>query len=193
MKKLLLVIAMVAVGFTANSQDIKFGVKAGLNIANLKGNDNFKVDSRTGFHVGGMVNFKLSDAFAIQPELLYSTQGASNKVAGTDITFRMDYITLPIMAKYYIVEGFNVQAGPQLGFNINAEVEGNGRTIDVKKYLGSEEKGFDFGLNFGLGYELPLGLTFDARYNLGLTDIFKENKGDAVKNSVFQISVGYFF
>jgi hypothetical protein len=44
---------------------------------------------------------------------------------------------------------------------------------------------------FGIGADLPVGLTLAARYNLGLTDIAEENQGEAVKNGVIQISVGY--
>jgi opacity protein-like surface antigen len=199
MKKVLLTIAMVAAGFTANAQDVKFGVKAGMNFASLNGNkevtSTFK-DSRTSFHIGAMAEISISEKFSFQPELLYSVQGASaNSFQGTeaDVTFKLDYITMPLMAKYYVSEGFSLEAGPQLAFNttskIKAEANGQEATEDMK----DETNGFDLGLNFGLGYKLENGLNFSTRYNLGLSDIVKDNEGDAVKNGVFQVSVGYFF
>ncbi len=58
-------------------------------------------------------------------------------------------------------------------------------------------KGTDFGVNLGLGYKMENGLNFGARYNLGLSDNLDvddfEAEGAEYKNSVIQISVGYFF
>ncbi|WP_028891910.1 porin family protein [Tenacibaculum sp. 47A_GOM-205m] len=198
MKKLLLVIAMVAAGFSANAQDVKFGVKAGLNLASLNGNKDFteNFDSRTSFHLGAMAEISISDKFSFQPELLYSAQGGSNDDfagSGADVTFKMDYIAVPLMAKYYVVEGFSLEAGPQLAFRTTSEMKAEANGQESTESLKDETNGFDFGLNFGLGYKLSNGLNFGARYNLGLTDIAKDNEEDAIKNGVFQLSVGYFF
>ncbi|MNQ60224.1 hypothetical protein D3C85_744960 [compost metagenome] len=90
------------------------------------------------------------------------------------------------MGKYYVTKGLSVEAGPQIGFLLAAKNE----KTDVKDSFNI----FDFGVNFGLGYKLDNGLNFGARYNLGLTDINNlENSSSKNKNSVFQISVGYFF
>jgi hypothetical protein len=193
MKKILLVIAMVAASFTANAQEVHFGVKAGLNLANLNGDD-LDFDLRTSFHVGGIIEFELSDKFSLQPELMYSAQGAkrSINIQGTDVdyTAKVDYLNIPVIAKYYVIEGLSLEAGPQIGVNIvseeKVEVNGMSETEDL------EVKSIDFGLNFGVGYKLENGLNFGARYNLGLTDIPDEGNGE-IKNGVFQLSVGYFF
>ncbi|MCS4238371.1 hypothetical protein M2306_001516 [Myroides gitamensis] len=164
----------------AQTPDIKLGAKAGLNISNLSGADNTK--SKTGFHVGALAEIFLNEKFAIQPEILYSSQGA--KAKGSDGSkYDLDYINVPIMAKYYVMDGLSVQAGPQVGFVVKAEVGG----IDAKDDVNT----VDFGLNLGAGYELPLGLFFDARYDLGLNKVNKEGK--STKNGVFQLSVGYKF
>ena len=70
-------------------------------------------------------------------------------------------------------------------------------TEDIKDEL----KKFSFGLNFGLGYEFSK-VFLQARYHLGLSDIndFQEDPDDEfevdyekIKNSGFQLSVGYKF
>ncbi|CAM1348252.1 porin family protein [Tenacibaculum crassostreae] len=197
MKKLLLVVAMVAAGFTANAQDVKFGVKAGMNFASLNGGEEVKdLNSRTSFHVGAMAEISISDKFSFQPELLYSAQGASaDNFQGNeaDVTFKLDYITMPLMAKYYVAEGFSLEAGPQLAFNTTSKVKAEANGQEATEDMKDETNGFDFGLNFGLGYKLENGLNFGARYNLGLSGIAKDNDADSIKNGVFQISVGYFF
>lgn len=196
-KQLLILVAVIGLGFSANAQDekksgsgmsgeVKFGPKAGMNIASLT-EDGAK--SLIGFHVGGFAEIMISDKFAVQPEVLYSMQGAKYKVEGVDVDFNLDYISIPVMAKYFAAEGFSIEAGPQISFVTRAEMSGAGETVDVKDFANST----DFGLNFGLGYSLPMGVMFSGRYNLGLSDTVKDNPGDAVKNSVFQLSVGYKF
>ena len=63
--------------------------------------------------------------------------------------------------------------------------------LDIKDFSSS----VDFGLNFGLGYKLDQGINFNVRYNLGLSNVYDDEDSDdmTVNNSVFQISVGYFF
>ncbi|MBW3519424.1 porin family protein [Flavobacterium sp. NKUCC04_CG] len=171
----------------AQTPDIKIGAKAGVNFANVTDGD-----MKTGFHVGGLVEIFINEKFSVQPELLYSTQGAkaNNKIS----ELKLDYINVPIMAKYYVMEGLSVQAGPQVAFLMKAESEISSvggipvtGTFDIKDSLNT----VDFGVNFGAGYELPMGVFAEARYNLGLTKLPKE--GGDYKNSVIQISVGYKF
>ncbi|MDY0090170.1 MAG: porin family protein [Flavobacteriaceae bacterium] len=207
MKKIILsILAVVAFG-TANAQDIKFGAKAGLNISNLTG-DTEDTKSKIGFHLGGVIEIKITDKFSVQPELLFSTQGAkyeeSESFGGEsykyETTMKLNYLNIPIMAKYYVAENFSILAGPQVGFLMSAKAdweetysfggttESDSGEEDVKDFY----KGIDFGLNLGLGYDFTENIFVEARYNLGLSNIadvdnYKE------KNSVFQISLGYRF
>jgi hypothetical protein len=104
------------------------------------------------------------------------------------------------MAKFYIIEGLSVEAGPQVGFLMSAKLKGEetdsfgGDPVtlefdeDFKDYI----KGTDFAFNVGAGYKLDGGLFFNARYSLGISNISEDDNSDA-KNGVFQFSVGYFF
>lgn len=199
MKKIFLSIAAVmALGTVAHAQqEVKFGPKAGVNFSNLSGFD--KSDMQTGFHVGAVAEIKFNDKFSVQPEVVYSTQGTkwtSTVPAVGEVTVKLknDYINVPIMAKYYIIDGFSVEAGPQVGFLMKSEAETdlgpNKGTLDSKDLY----KSVDFGVNFGLAYDLPMGFFVNARYNLGLSDIRdKAEKGDSNSNRVIQLGVGYKF
>ena len=199
MKKLLLTAAAVFALTTVNAQDITFGVKAGINFANTNVSDSDEnLEGITSFHFGGVVEFSVSETFSIQPELLYSAQGLQQKEEFEGFTFesklKLDYINIPIMAKYYVAEGFSIEAGPQVGFLLSAnqefEFDGDSEEEDVK----DDFKGIDFGAAIGLGYRLDSGLNFSARYILGLSNIAEDTEGDfSVQNNVFQVSVGYFF
>lgn len=209
MKKLFFaVILTVLTVTTLNAQ--KFGAKAGLNIAKYsysgenssEVNDNLK--SLIGFHIGGFAEFEITEKFAFQPELLYTTQGAksesSDNIYSYKSTIKTSYINIPLMAKYYVIEGLSVQAGPQVGFLMSADSSSSiaigGISSKSSSNVKDQYKSIDFGLNFGVGYKLDFGLFFDARYNLGLSDLAdKRDDGDDGKstNRVIQISVGYSF
>ena len=73
-KVLLTAVAIFAFGF-ANAQEVKFGVKAGLNMSTVQGGY-YSGAVKPGFHIGGLAEIKLNDKFAIQPELLYSLKGS---------------------------------------------------------------------------------------------------------------------
>ena len=201
-KKFFLVAAFAFISFSSFAQETTFGVKAGVNFASAGGDVSEEVDGRTGFHVGGLAEIMFTEKFGIQPELLYSMQGATSEYGESGITLKeelkLDYLNLPVLAKYKFAPGWNVHLGPQIGFLLNAESEieasMDGETVteteDIKNYISS----VDYGLSGGLGYELEMGIFFDARYYLGLSDISDDNNADeSVQNNVIQLSVGYKF
>ncbi|WP_396182533.1 porin family protein [Flavobacterium sp.] len=180
MKKISLVIAFFAIGiFSSNAQVLKFGVKAGVNFSSLEGDNIEALDTYTSFHFGGLLEVKLLENFSIQPELLYSSQGAKVDVAGLeDINY--NYITVPVLAKFYLIsEKLSIEAGPQFAFLINEDVPDQ-----------FETESFDFAAVGGLGLNLTDHILVQARYVLGLTEADKEAE---VTNRVIQLSVGYRF
>lgn len=203
MKKIVLsLLAFAAMGLSANAQQVvKFGPKAGVNLSNLSGGDADNLDMKVGFHVGAFAEIFFTDKFALQPELLYSTQGAKGEISGGDFEAKYDYINIPIMAKYYVIDNLAVEAGPYVGFLMKAENELSGSTLSFSGDVKDEMKSVDFGLGFGASYSLDNGFFAGARYSLGLSKIGEKNDdvevsmglGEDIKNSVIQISVGYKF
>ena len=185
MKKLLLVVAVALIAFNVSAQDVNFGVKAGVNFASIGGDDTGDLSSLTSFHAGVVAEIPLSDKFSFQPELVYSAQGATLDADG-DVDIKLDYINVPLLAKFYVADNFSLYAGPQIGFLASAKVEDE----DIKDSV----KSIDFGINLGLGYKMESGLNFAAGYNLGLSDINDDSEeSGSNQNGVFQVSVGYFF
>ena len=193
MKNIFLSSLFVLAGLSAYSQaQVAIGIKGGLNFANLDASSaTAAYNSRTGYHAGGFVLFKFSK-IGIQPEIIFSRQGSSYKpLNGTSLDTRYDYVNVPIILKLYTVAGINIQAGPQFGFLASAsqEVSNNGlsSTVDIKNTL----KSSDISVALGLGWDLPFGLTLDARYNLGLTKINDVTGSTDAKNQVIQLSAGF--
>ena len=178
--------------FTISAQNVTFGAKAGLNFASMTGDDADGLDGRTAFHFGVIAEIEISDSFSVQPELLYSGQGFTDNADSYDTgglseewTVAVDYVNLPVMAKFYVADGFSVEAGPQIGFLVSAK-DNDGE--DIKDIL----KSTDFAFNLGAGYKLDSGLNFGLRYSMGLTDV-ADFETDGFKHSVLQLSVGFNF
>src|SRR5690606_35993703 len=125
MKKITLtLLGLVAFSTSALAQqEVKFGPKAGVNFATFNGKDAGDAKMLTSFHVGAFAEIMFTDQFAIQPEVLYSAQGAKSEEMGTDIKVKADYINIPIMAKYYVIDNLAIEAGPYVGFLMKSEAE----------------------------------------------------------------------
>ncbi len=240
MKKIILSLAVLVGLGTLNAQNIKFGAKAGLNVSNVRfdskqqekfdeeakkmeeeGGSQSK-DARIGFHVGAIAELQINEAFSVQGEVVYSTQGTAMnskyKDAKGDMTgkwaINIDYLNVPLLVKYTI-SGVSLEVGPQFGFLLSGkgyEYE-NG---ELKKFKNYDDKGkviseqdyedftegddkfssFDLGLAIGASYKIN-NIYAGVRYNLGFSDLRdkrKEHEKDQfLKNGVLQVSVGYFF
>jgi Outer membrane protein beta-barrel domain len=188
------VLAFLALlSFESFSQvQVSLGLKGGPNFAKLDVNSNVSSNykNRTGFHGGGFFLVKISKV-GIQPELIFSRQGTNFKVNAQDLNSNFDYINVPVMIKLYTVLGINLQFGPQFGFLASTggkAVDNAGNPVDATKSL---YKSSDLSAAFGVGWDLPFGLTIDGRYNLGLSKIQDNPLLDATKNQVIQVSLGY--
>lgn len=194
MKKLLVfVFVLSSLGASYAQVQVALGIKAGPNFANIdtKSSIGENYNNRTGFHAGAFALFKLTK-IGIQPELLFSQQGSTVEIDGKDFESNFSYVNIPVMLKFYLIGGLNLQAGPQFGFLTKAKglgFDGQGNPIngaDIKKDL----KNSDISVGFGAGWDAPFGLTVDARYNLGVSDV-NDNGGNEAKNQVFQVSLGF--
>ena len=189
MKKVILVLVLAVSAIAVNAQ-ARFGLKAGVNIATLGGDDLEDVEgkkSNTGFYFGGLVNVPLSTNFAFQPELIYSAKQGIEFNDGAEVNINLGYINIPLMLQY-MSSGFVAELGPQVGFNLTSKAKFDGEEEDFDDQI----KGIDFGVNVGLGYITNSGFGFNARYNLGLSNIGEESDSD-VKNRVFQVGFVYMF
>jgi hypothetical protein len=185
MKTLLFFVAIFASG-AAFSQEFQLGVKAGVNISNYTGGD-LENSALVGFHGGVIVGLMLGDHFSIQPEALFSAQGAKIKgVSNNEEKFKVSYINLPVLAKYRFTGGFYIEAGPQVGFKLDESIPDN--TIE------NFAEDLDLSIAAGIGYHSPTGLGIGGRYNAGLSKVgnFDASTADPdFKNSTLQFFVFY--
>ena len=197
-KQVLIMCCLLFAGQQAWSQaQFAVGIKAGPNFSNIdtKSSAMANYKNRAGFHGGAFVLIKAAK-IGIQPEVIFSQQGSKVEINSQNFESNFSYVNIPIILKLYTVAGINIQAGPQFAFITNAEAPiqeqiGAPATVDDVK---DRMKSSDFTLALGLGWDLPFGLTLDARYNMGLSKIYDNapsQQTDDAKNQVFQLSLGY--
>jgi hypothetical protein len=205
MKKYILSVIALLVFSITNAQKTKFGIKGGLNVANqiYSGDATPSPTSLIGINIGAFVDFKIADKLYIQPEVLYSTQGSKFNLTvnnggtyyATENTFKLAYINIPVMLKYYVAEKFSLEAGPQIGFLVDSKIQVNVMGQSVLQDAKDIFETVDFGINLGAGYDITKKFSAGVRYNLGLYNVMKTESGDdsKIKNNVFSISLGYKF
>ena len=208
MKKVFL--AMMFAGMMAVSAQAQFniGIRTGLNAIGVHGDavpvfdESSSVESKSGFQIGVIGEYSVSEKFVIQPGLLFATQGFIN--SGTlnnvdiEIDWSLNYLQIPVNAMYKFGSGkikFFPQAGPYLGYAFGGKLKGeskDGNSYDEKIKFGSNEmKRLDFGIGFGLGLQIS-AVQFGLGYQFGVMNIHNSSELD-MKNDCLSITVSYIF
>ena len=183
-----MIAAMMVATLSANAQNEvgQWSIKpmAGVNLASMTKGEDTKM--RVGLAVGAELAVAAANNFEVSAGVLYSMQGVKEKWqilgASETVTYKFDYINIPILANLYVTRGLALKAGIQPGFNVSKKVSASGGSTDV-----DDVKGFAFSVPVGLSYEFS-GVVIDARYNWGLTKVVKDADP---KHSVFTITLGY--
>lgn len=194
-----------------SSQETRFGVKAGLNYSSIVGDLTNGIKFRFSGHGGIFLEIKFSEKFAFQPELLYSSQGFqfSSDLFAIDGNYptidgnrfrtnvQLNYLTVPLLAKFGLGERSSIEFGPQFGFLINQvtkiknldELEGapsKSRSTISGKFQS------DYGIAVGLGIRLSEQFSVSPRFYLGLRDRLNGAEGNLQNyNATIQVSVHY--
>ena len=202
MKKILLIVCVFITSY-GYAQDLKFGVKAGLNLTNIVG-DGSDGKTNTRYYVGGFLNKSINEVVSFQSELLISMQGAKVDTRESKFDYKVNttYLNIPLLLKIRLGAWDRVHlfAGPQVGFPLKSEeIVDDGslkRVYDIKKYVNP----VDFSLNLGFSFNVRGNLSLDLRYNRGFSKVYQFDGelldvGDEDKdyNSVIQLGASYSF
>ena len=196
MKKLfMLVVAAMFATVNVNAQsagEMYIKPMAGGNLATLTG-DVDGANMKLNLVGGAEFVYNISNQFGISAGALFSMQGAEmdDNSSMKDRKSTLTYLNVPILANYYVASGLAIKAGVQPGFLLGRK----DTYTDLRKHVDVEYTGtdgmkkLDFSIPFGLSYEFS-DFIIDARYNLGLTNIFDTSSVN-VKNGVIMLTVGY--
>lgn len=203
--------ALFAQKITYDAGKTTFGIRAGLNLANITGKfadgNKFDYSLRPGLNVGVNAEIPVGTGSYLQPGVLYSQKGATYKNDAGHV--KLTYIEVPVNFVYKPTVGAGrmlLGFGPYVGFGLGGKVEDQtGKETDVeftKKYDAAiakpQYKGIDAGANLLAGYELSHNISVQLNAQLGLTEMIPEgtpNLGGKAKmnNTNFGLSVGYRF
>ena len=207
MKKLLLFSLLFLGMINLKAQETHFGAKLAGSFSTIKAsgdiasfwNDNSK--GKLNFELGLVGELMLTEQFALATEFNYAESGdvANVTIEGfkSEVKLLTSYIQVPVMARYYVNENINLNFGPQIGFLLSARDETkitlNGQTETDSDDLKDDVNSTELGLIIGGGYKFNNGLFLDIRYNLGLSELFKEGEDGNFKSRALKFGIGYYF
>jgi len=197
-----LILGLLAVFFVAgtnvsHAQLVRYGLKAGVDVSDHKINSNiFNVKNRVGFQFGGVlqVNVPLT-GFGVETGLQYGNKSykISNDNGQGDIS-NLNYLTIPVMLRKNFsilgLTGIYVKAGVYGNIKLGG---GELKLADGSKY---DQKGFQTGLDTGLGVNVLNHLEVGMQYRYKFTDTYDQ---DAVKDfrkvdrQTWTVSLAYLF
>jgi hypothetical protein len=150
----------------------RFGFKAGVNVSHMnfsRGHNSPALNIVTTWgkeiNIGFIVLVPLTDKLFFQPEYSYAQMGGEIKAAKT--IYKLNYLSMPLLLKYQLVEHFSLLAGPQFDILLNAKKTIDGNAADITH--DTEER--SIGVAAGVEYEISNSFTIDARYMQGLNHI----------------------
>ena len=197
MKRLFWITVLGAcVSATASAQEITYGPEAGVNLSNVSG-DMPNTDMKLGIKAGAVVNIPAGGGFYLQPGLFFSQKGYQSAILGIDTRFNLNYVELPVNILYMFDLGNAGAIFASAGMYAALAVNGTIKIEDVSKDIdfgsdGDEKKRFDYGANFGIGYETRWGIYLRGQYGLGLANVTADDDF-SMKNNGIQITLGYLF
>lgn len=199
LKHFILIAIVAAFAAAPASAQVRFGVKAGMAINKLAFDKNtFNKDNRLGFTGGVMTEIGIPVVgLCVDASLLYAHR--SGNIQGQDITFKRDFIDIPINIKYKLslfgsgnVFAPFVTTGPDFSILLSKKNgESNGKTW--------KNKSFNTAWNLGFGFELFKHLQIAASYSFGFNKTIEKITGlsdiDAIegKDRCWTITAAYLF
>lgn len=184
----------VFITFQSISQNsISFGVKGGLNFTGFH-SEKKAFTSNVLFNFGGVALLNLTDSFSLQAELVYNKKGGQIDIYDQNTLLyiteaKLDYIDIPVLAKFEFLKNLSFDIGPQIGFLLNSKgkITGSQNEEDIEF---TNTNTIDFAVNGGFSFKFNNSLFLQTRYSYGLSKIFENSNH---KNSVISLSLGYLF
>ena len=201
MKKTFFTTFLITFSLIQSFGQVSFGVKAGLNLSNVKNVGSLDNKTRLGLNGGFITEIKISKKFIVRPEVLYSIKGYNFPPIGNDVggTVSLNYISIPLFGGFRPNDKFTILLGPEFNVLTNANSKFNGSNHDVTKYY----RKFDLAIDLGVAYKIKHGLGVELRYSYGFEDLvdvtYTDQAGNDIgkdrigSNRVFQLGVFYKF
>lgn len=200
MKRISLVaLCAIFLVFTAKAQKAGFGLKGGIVASTVEieqtGLSDFS--PRASGYGGICYIYQATDHWAIQPEILYTPQGCKIKDSYLDddssVEFNLNYIQVPILAKYYFNPIWSIEFGPQFQVLTSSEIKATALGLSESTNTDELFNTLDIGIAFGSSVHFQEHIFMDLRINIGARNIINESDGISIYNRSIQVGLGYTF
>ncbi|MBE5032726.1 porin family protein [Gallalistipes aquisgranensis] len=190
MKKILLSVAgLFLIGLCANAQPWGFGPKVGASFSTVNGVEGAKM--RAGVVAGVFADRMINDWLSVEADLLYAMNGFRvHGDNGVKSKINLDYIYMPVVAKFYLTDGLNFQLGARFGYLVTSKEDVDGGD---KYTIRDAINRYDVDLLAGLAYDFDFGMIIEGRYNIGATKMLRVASANPMTNGALEFSVGWRF
>lgn len=179
---------------------LDIGFRFGLSMSDVISPTN-TVSPRATFLVGAHMEYIWSSKWSLQPELLYVRKGESARGRlqpsgiNTEERLLLDYLELPILAKYQWIENFFVEAGPYVSYLVSAKQEQLEGTSFQSAIRYQDSTTLDAGVAVGISYTTDWNIFLGLRYSRGFVDLAEVTAEgfEELYNTQFQMYIGYSF
>lgn len=171
--------AVIQISTAQEKSEYKLGFKGGVNFTNVGTTTGVSNKSLTGVHFGLFAKLPITNSFAVQPELYFTTKGGEltyqNVVVDGTAKFNLNYIEVPVLAVFKIFPGFNFQVGPYASYLVSSKVKNvNEVSFNFEDNIQSGDfNKFDTGVMAGFGIDVK-SVEIGVRYNFGLLKVGKD-------------------
>jgi hypothetical protein len=185
MKSLIFLSAISLISFISGySQDLKFGILAGMDLANIRiinlpDVHGIQIEPIVTFNINGYIGYKSVGFWGISAEPGFIQKGSLFKEDDSETGYRNNYIQIPVLLDIRIFKKLFLSIGPELGWLIHSEV---GSTACPNCLIALYDKKFELSGLAGISYNIIKYIDIGIRYNHGLTNIFKTSWTDALGN-----------
>lgn len=200
---IVLFISATQLTFSQGKSDFKLGIKGGVNFSNISTNNTSQNKALTGVNFGVFAKLPITNSFAIQPEMYFTTKGSEltyqNVFVDGTAQFDLNYIEVPVLAVFKITDNFNFHVGPYASYLLSSNVKNvSDVSFNFENNINSGDfRKFDTGIAAGFGFE-GKSLGIGVRYNFGLVTVGEEKTYLGTnyvfpdgKNSVLNVYLSY--
>ncbi len=199
MKKTIILVLLFS-PFLVSAQ---YGIKAGINFANVSNASSINTSNQSGFVVGLFLAPPSKKIISSLTELSYSRQGYNYQTSTNTGNVKLDYFMQAALMGINITKYVQLQFGAQTAILLSASADSSNKGGSSNLYGDIMEyyNRFDYGYALGIEIHPIKGLIIGARYNVSLAKVYKDlqnmqppsfTSADA-KNNVVSLCAGWRF
>jgi hypothetical protein len=186
--------------FVPKTPSPEFGIDVGYNGALVfqpYGNVYYGSASINGLNAGISFDIPFSHVFGLKIKAIYDQKGWTDGYVIDDqgklhngVDFRLHYITVPVLANFYLGRTWYMGFGPYAGYLFGANALSG---ANLKSLFNTWDGGFAFNLGIRFPVSQAAKLFFEYDSQAGFANIVKDDQSNSLVNFRYSFNVGLSF